>query len=214
MRRWLNWQDIITFCGVAIVSTVVSIVTMATSPEWAVIGGFILGPVLLLMWAVSGYYLLRHWMTRPDLMTLMGTAVWTNGLAIKGNDVADAINYYAANVAQFHPKLDIAILLSMFGQVGIEFTDDPVWFAKHNSIQRGYTMRVRWGVLVHNYHKKGWAVEYHEGFGYNDFFHACHQMVDEVLLGALPDAPGRLQWWGIVPKLQDGWRSGAKKVRA
>ena len=197
------------------VSTVLSIIVIGTSPRWAVIGLFIIGPVLAVMWVVSGYYLLKHWLTRPDMMTLMGTAVWTNGLAIKINDITDAINYYAANVAHHHPKLDVSTVLGMFGRARIEFTAGPIWFGEVTSLQHGYSMRVRWKIPVNHYQggERGWVSTEEEGFGHNDFFHSCHHMVDEMLMG-FSDAPECLQWWGMVPKLKQGWIDGPKKVSA
>ncbi len=216
MRRWINWQDMITFWGVPVVATVGSALLLISAPRAAVIGMFILSPVLLTMWIVCGYFFMKHWLRRPDIVTLMGTAVWTNGLRINGNDISDAINYYATNVGHFHPKLDTATVLSMFGQVSIEFTEDLVWFGRPSAIQRGYSMRIRWHVTVHNYLQKlgTWKVEEHEGFGYNDFFYACHKLVDEVLLDVPSDAPGRLEWWDMIPRLKTGWIEGAKKVSA
>lgn len=198
VRRWIPWQDFAVFGGIPLLYTALVIGAAFTSQEWPAVKLTITAVVGVALYAGFALVVLRRWCWRPTYITRMGTLVWTNGLDIESEQVADAMCFYAANVGRAHKRLDESVILSLFSTARVEFTKRPIWWGdrQSNGLQRGKAVVVRWL----------------GGFGENAFFHELHHMVDEVLLGVKPDYKHeRKQWWALISDLKRVWRDGPKK---
>lgn len=190
-KRWIVWQDLAVYGGYPLFNTGLALVAAVTPQAWPTPKVVFLSMTVVSVWAVFGMLLLRKWRKRPTFVTLMGTAVWANGQEITQHQVNDAINFYTVRVARAHKRLDLQTVLSVLSQARIEFTERAIWFSEcaYGGLQKGANIRVHWG----------------EGFDYNAFFHACHHLVDELLLDRMDHKHTRMAWWDLIPELKSEW---------
>ncbi len=196
--RWIPWQDVMTFLLPPVVYTGLCIGAVFTHQEWTPVKAVIMVGVGAAMYSIAVLVVMRRRLQMPTFVTRMGTRVWTEVHAVKPEDVADAMCFYAANVGRAHKRLDESTILSLFASAQVEFTLGPSWYGerKYAGLQKGKAVRVTWL----------------GGFGNNAFFHELHHMVDEMLLTVKPDYKHeRMDWWDMIPKLKQGWRDGPKK---
>lgn len=199
MKRWVPLIDVIVFAALPALFTVLIVITLFFEQPWPPPKIALAIGVPVMSWAIFGAMLWRRWTTRPTFVTLIGTAVWANGIDVTAEQVSDAINLYVYNAATAHKRLDSQTVLAMFGRMRIELTPRPIWWAgkKKAGLQKGYGIRVYWG----------------DGFGYNAFFHECHHAVDENLLAVPVDYQHkRVAWWDLIPKIKRFWREGHKSA--
>ena len=199
MRCWIPTIDVIVFAAFPAVITAAIGTSLFFEQAWPAPKIVLAIVVPLAAWLIFGLLLWSKWRRRPTFITILGTAVWCNGLDIDSGRLIDAINLYSTTVARAHKRLELQAVLAMFSRMRIEFTRDHVWWVgeKKAGLQQGYAIRVRWG----------------DGFGYNALFHEMHHAIDENLLGVPVDYQHkRLAWWDMIPKIKRSWREGASSV--
>lgn len=197
MRRWLPWQDLVTFLAFPVMYTAFVVWALFTPQEWPLPKAVVMAAVGVIGYAVAACVLWRRWRTSPTFVLPLGTAVWTNGLPIELPDVIAAVGFYAANVGRAHRILSPPLIHAMLSDARIEFTKGPVLWGeeKFAGLQKARSVKVMWG----------------DGFGYNAFFHELHHMVDERLLDRVDRRHEREDWWKIVSQLKKVWRDGGAK---
>lgn len=222
-RRILPIPDIVAFVGLALIVDIVAIIALCTKQTWEI------GAIVAFSACVVGFngvafaLFLRRWLTKPDFFTKHGTAIWTNGIKeITKELVEEALDFYIGEMVRarveaidaikvlnqqpktpvemwnlLDPRLTLEKINEMLNGASIEFRNVPItviWphlgTIKAYELQWGNTMMVQWLGAISK----------------SAFFHGLQHMVDELVLGKLPDYKHEdLLWWQLVERFNRGF---------
>lgn len=193
MKRWVPIIDVVVFTALPALFTLAIVASLLFEQPWPPVKiAFAIGfPIV--SWLTAVLILWDRWQDEPTYALVLGTVVWAKDIPVSKNEISDALHLYAQQVSKAHKRLDLQTTLAMLGQMRIELTKKPIWWAgsKKAGLQKGYFVRAHWG----------------EGFGHNAFFHELHHAVDENLLGVAIDYKHeRMLWWALVADIKRAWR--------
>jgi hypothetical protein len=180
---WLTWL------GLPVLVTALSVGAIITPQDWPAIKVAILAVTVWTFWLVGLLALWMRWRARPTYELTGGTQVWTNGIDVPRAAMETAVRAVIDRLPLLvDHRVEGPALESMFAIARVEFVRGPILLGDHEVAgwQRGPYMRVRWLGGLHE----------------NAFFHEVIHMVHDVVLRSNPDYRHSLHiWWSACAEL-------------